>query len=141
MKRLVSRSWAVLVVLVGGCGGTASVSGKVTFDGRPVTYGSVIIENVDAKITRSGVIKPDGSYLVEDVPPGKVSFGVISRDPSKGRSVHRPKQGKAGEKNGAQENELAAKWFPLPPRVETPGGSGRSATIGSGNVRHDLDLK
>src|SRR5438045_892164 len=79
---------ASLLVSACGCGGTATVSGKVSYQGRPVTYGSVIFLGDDNK-ARSGVIEPDGSYTVEKVFPGEALVGVISHDPSKGRSTLR----------------------------------------------------
>src|SRR5262245_2949554 len=68
-----------------GCADTATVTGKVSYRGRPVTYGSVIFLSAD-KTARSGVIGPDGTYTVEGVHPGQAKVGVISRDPSKGRA-------------------------------------------------------
>ena len=81
--------WGLLLVLlagVGGCGRTAKVTGKVSYQGRPVTYGSVIFIDGTKAAGRMGVIGADGSYTVEGVTPGNVEIGVISRDPSKGRS-------------------------------------------------------
>src|SRR5262245_41962740 len=66
MKR--ARALALLVVLAAaaGCGGTATVNGKVTYQGRPVLSGSVIVLNADGT-ARSGVILRDGTYAVEGV--------------------------------------------------------------------------
>ena len=58
----------------------------MTYQGRPVIHGSVIFLTAD-KTARSAAIEPDGSYAVEDVPPGVVKIGVVSRDPSRGRSA------------------------------------------------------
>ena len=79
---------AIFLAGAGGCGNTATVAGKVTYQGRPVIHGSVIFLSAD-KTARSAAIQPDGSYTVKSVPAGKVAIGVISRDPSKGRSVLR----------------------------------------------------
>ena len=80
--------WLFPILLAGvcGCGHTAKVTGKVTYQGRPVVYGSVTFLSAD-KTARSGAIQADGSYAVEDVPSGTVQIGVTSRDPSRGHTV------------------------------------------------------
>ena len=117
-----------------GCGNTAKVTGKVTYQGRPVGYGSVIFLSAD-KTARSGVIEPDGSYTVEGVPPGTVKIGVISRDPSRGRS--RVRRDVADASPPRQDRG----WFPLPPKFEARRLRGLACAVGSGRVSHDIDLK
>ncbi len=119
---------AFLVAAV-GCSRTTTVKGKVTYKDRTVTYGSVIILSKD-KTARSGVIEPDGTYTVEKVRPGEVKIGVISRDPSKGEH---------GKK--ADHAKAAKDWFPLPANLADPEKSGYTCTIGSGNVKQDIELK
>src|SRR4051812_10074770 len=72
---------AVIVFAAVGCGGrTATLTGKVTYQGNPVVSGSVIVLGADGT-ARSGVIQPDGTYAVEGVPRGPVRIGVLSPDP------------------------------------------------------------
>ena len=126
---------------VGGCGRTAHVAGKVTYQGQPVVHGSVILLGADNK-ARSGVIEPDGSYTVEGVGLGEVKIAVISRDPAKGRSVLRGGNPAPGDNNGqASPKTPPAGWFPLPPNYETPATSGLGCTIDSSQVSHDIELK
>ncbi len=117
---------AGLALCACGCGG-ATVSGKVTYQGRPVTSGSVIILGADRQ-ARSGVIEADGSYAVEGVTPGEVKIGVVSHDPAKGRH------------QGKKPPPPRGTWFPLPPRYEDPETSGLGCTVGGGQVRHDIEL-
>jgi hypothetical protein len=123
----------------GGCGKTATVTGKVSYQGRPVTYGSLIFLSAD-RTARSGVIERDGSYRIEGVPPGTAKIGVISRDPSKGRSVVR-NQKRADAGNKEAEKTALKEWFPLPSKFEDPAASGLSFTVDSRRVSHDIDLK
>jgi hypothetical protein len=126
--------WLLAILLAGvcGCGHRATVTGKVTYQGRPVRHGTVILLGGD-KMARAGVVQPDGSYLVEGVPPGSVKIGVISGDPSKGRSPMRDgKRVRPGRIEG---------WFPLPSKFEAPETSGLSCTVDSGHVNHDIELK
>src|SRR5262249_16240851 len=133
-------SVTVLLLAACGCGSTATVTGKVTYQGRPVTYGSVIFLAAD-NTARSGIIEPDGSYSVEDVPRGEGKIGVISHDPSKGRStVGGEKPASPGKKNAAAA-KTAGGWFPLPHRFEDPETSGLSCTISKGRVVYDIELK
>jgi len=131
----------ILLASVCGCGHGTNVTGKVIYKGRPVAYGSVIFLCSD-KTARSGVIEPDGSYTIEDVPPGDVNIAVISRDPSKGRSVLRGQKPSQPGKNKAASSEKTAKqWFPLPSKFEDPKTSGLGYIVASDSAVHDIDLK
>ena len=129
------------LVGAGGCGNRATVCGRVTYQGRPVTYGAVIFVAGD-RTARSAVIAPDGSYKIEGLASGALKIGVISHDPSKGRSAKRrhkpapPQDGSAGSPGSP-----GTAWFPLPARFETPATSGLDCTVGSGAVDHDIELK
>jgi hypothetical protein len=130
--RIVALLGAMVFAALGGCGGrTATVTGKVSYQGRPVTYGSVIFVGAD-KSARSTAIEADGSYMVASVPRGIAAIAVISPDPSKGRAA----------KKQDVANETAAKqWFALPSKFEDPRTSGLACTIDAGHVSHDIDLK
>jgi hypothetical protein len=130
-----------LLVGLCGCGNTATVTGTVSYQGRPVTHGSVMFLSAD-KTARSGVIEPDGSYTVEGVPRGTVQIAVISHNPSKGRSVLRDqKPVHPGKKEAAWQEAAIKRWFPLPAKFEAPATSDLGCTIDSGRVSHDIDLK
>src|SRR5438132_9466479 len=101
----------LLLIIACGCDGTATVQGKVSYRGRPVTYGSVLFVSSD-RTTRSGVLASDGSYTVEGVHPGEVKIGVISHDPSKVLRGSRPAH--RGEKNVAAAKKALKTWFPIP---------------------------
>jgi hypothetical protein len=137
------RCLPAVILLAGacGCGNTATVTGKVTYQGRPVTYGSVIFLSAD-NTACEGVIEPDGSYTVQGVHAGDVKIGVISRDPSKGRSVLRgEKPARPGKAGGAPRKPPPEGWFPLPTRFEDPASSGLGCTIASGHVVHPIEIK
>jgi hypothetical protein len=124
------RPWlaGLLVAASCGCGsGTATVSGKVTYKDRPVTYGSVIFVGADDK-SGSAAINPDGSYTASGVPPGEARIAVISRAPSKGRA-------------NAKGRANPAEWFPIPRGFESPSTSGLSCTLKSGANEHDIKLQ
>src|SRR5689334_22127745 len=90
MKRLVTVLPLLVVAALSGCGNRgATVTGKVSYRGRPITSGSVIVRNADGT-AESGVILPDGSYSVAGVKPGHISFGIFSPDPAHARSILKP---------------------------------------------------
>jgi hypothetical protein len=68
---------ASLLLLLAGCGGTGTVSGKVKVNGELVTAGTVTFLTEDDKLLQ-GNIGSDGSYTVEKVPPGTVKIGVYA---------------------------------------------------------------
>jgi hypothetical protein len=128
------------VLVAGGCGGKAAVEGKVIYQGRLVTTGTVIFLSSDHK-ARTAVIQADGSYTISGLRPGEYKIGVISRDPSAGRSTRRRnRQALAGGKPTSPFEAAAGAWFPLPDRCENPETSGLSYTFTSGKAQHDIEL-
>ena len=130
----------ILIVLMTGCSRSTTASGTVTFRGRAVTNGSVIFVGSD-KVAHSGVIAPDGIYTVEGLLPGNFSVAVVSRDPSRGRSIlrgHKPGSSGRGSPAGKAKGEG---WFPLPSQYESAATSGLSCTLGTGKVKYDVELK
>jgi hypothetical protein len=59
-----------------GCGREpCSLTGRVTFLGKPLSSGSVIVYCDDQQIV-TGLIRPDGTYTIPNVPPGKARVTV-----------------------------------------------------------------
>jgi hypothetical protein len=141
MRRIAVMWLPILLVGLGGCGKTATVTGNVTYQGRPVAYGSVIFLNAD-KTARSGVIAMDGSYRVEGVLPGTATIGVISRDPARGRSAVRGRKSTSPVPTaGTAPSVPATGWFPLPSRFESPASSGLRCEVNPGPNSHDIEMK
>lgn len=129
--------FAVLAV-VAGCGPRAvAVTGKVTYQGKPVVYGTVTLMAADGSIHQIG-INTDGTYQLDRVPVGPATVSVSSPDPAPsararklGESDGRPRPGPPAVPPGA--------WFPLPAKYADPSMSGLTLQVGSGSA--DLDLK
>jgi hypothetical protein len=146
MVRWNARALAPLLLMLAGCGpGKADVTGKVIYQGKPVLFGTVILQGPDG-IPMTGMIQTDGTYIVQGVTSGNVLIGVVSRDPgvlagSKGR-----KRVDKGDANGGSLESTVApiiersKWFPLPLKYENPTESGLTAKIGRGSVGYDINL-
>ena len=73
----------VLAAAAGGCGkSTATLSGTVTYRGRPVTSGEVVFLAADGRTVAHAPIGPDGYYTVQGVPPGQARVAVDNPPPS-----------------------------------------------------------
>ena len=59
--------WPLVLLLLAGCGSghpeTAPVSGKITYDGNPVTQGKIVFYPEHGR-SATGQIGPDGSYTL-----------------------------------------------------------------------------
>src|SRR5215469_4912553 len=64
------------------------VHGKVSYQGRPVIYGSVVLIGSD-DMPVTGRINADGTYVVSAVPSGDVRVAVVSPDPATPRRPDR----------------------------------------------------
>lgn len=138
------RSPWLLVLLaclpaLAGCADTATVKGRVRFQGRAVVHGSVTFVCAD-QTARSAVIQPDGTYTVEGVRPGEVRIAVTSRDPAKGRSTRFGEPARHGKQGVAAARAAAKGWFPLPASLEDPDKSGLRCTVSAGRTTHDIEV-
>jgi hypothetical protein len=142
------RAWlgAALAAVAAGCGGgKADVSGKVTYQGKPVVTGTVVVRGPDG-IDVNGTIAPDGKYTVQGVAAGAVTIAVVSRDPShhaKQRAERAAaKKREAGKVGSAAEVAPAViPWFPLPEKYATIDTSGLTTTLSTGANQFDIVLQ
>jgi hypothetical protein len=144
--RLNAYLLAMVVLVFAGCGdGKANVTGKVIHQGKTVLFGTVIMQGPDG-IPMTGMIQPDGTYIVQGVASGNVLIGVVSRDPGVLAGTGGRRRGNAGGANSdTPESTLApiverSKWFPIPQKYEDPAHSGFQAKIGSGSQNYDITL-
>jgi hypothetical protein len=120
----------------------ATVTGRVTFQGKPVIWGSVIVVGADGRAA-SGAIEPDGTYRVENASPGSVNVGVVSRDPLVQHWATSLKTTRA--RPSAKVFTTAPpvdrkRWFPIPQQYEEPASSGVTLTLKSGTNETDISL-
>lgn len=147
MTALLRTATGIAVLATAGCGGTADVAGKVTFQGKPVVFGTVVVIGGDG-IPKSGPIQPDGTYRVGGVKigPAKVTVssppppGVVpgGRKPKVGRDADDERT--PADAGASVSPEVAKGWFPLPEKYADPARSGLTADAKPGQ-RVDLDLK
>jgi hypothetical protein len=132
-----------MLFLASGCSSKTTVSGKVTYKGKPVVWGTVSIIAKD-NIQYAAQINPDGTYTIPNVPTGPAKFAVSSPNPDgTARGGPAAANGGAGDRGsggeGGPPNPPAGTWFPLPEKYTDPLKSGLAGTIGSGPF--DLNLE
>lgn len=147
------RRLAVVLLLaapaVGGCGkrGGTTVSGKVYYEGKPLTSGSVIF--IDARgNTLPTVIRPDGSYQVVGVARGEAKIAVVShaRSPAglrlggRGTSpaaARLPATAPPGHESKAPQSRPPA----IPARYRDPDQSQLTCEVTGRDQSHDIELR
>ncbi|TWT93429.1 hypothetical protein Pla108_39230 [Botrimarina colliarenosi] len=63
---------AALILLMAGCGGgppMGKVSGTVSLDGKPMSFGTVMMQHVEGGQPSRGEIQPDGTFVMSTFHP------------------------------------------------------------------------
>jgi hypothetical protein len=133
---------AVCLVLV-GCGRpAASVSGTVTFDGKPLPGGTVLFHRSDGRVEHA-LISTEGKYSMEDAPLGKVRITVRAHGavpPALPNSAVNPPT-PPRELDPRPEDRRDSGYVPIPPRYLDPEKSGLTYTVSAGGQTHDIKLQ
>jgi hypothetical protein len=140
---------AFFLLAVTGCGKTATVKGKVSFDDKPIPFGEIAFISGDKRVT--GVIR-DGEYEVKNAPIGECTVIV---DTSKAALMARtnatpvprninpttPEGKKAlDEFKKATAGQEKTEYMPIPEIYKDPKQSGLSFTVEKGSNEKDFDL-
>ena len=133
--------WSLLgmlavLVLAPGCGSrTGTAAGKVTYQGKPVVWGSVTLTAADGSMHQVG-INTDGTYRLEKVPVGVAKVGVVSPDPTPSA---RAKASEDSRVPTGMPRPQPGAWFALPAKFADPGTSGVTLQVGGGSG--DIELQ
>ena len=126
----------VVVLMLSALGyGRGNVSGKVTYQDKPVPFGTVLFEGSDGSIHQSD-IKTDGSYSIQGMAVGEAKVAVNSPNP---RSSDLTPVSKTGQKPVLHPDVPG--WFPIPEKYSSPDRSELKYTIKSGNNVINIELK
>jgi hypothetical protein len=129
-----------------GCGaGRGTVAGKVTYQNKPLHFGSVVVVGTDG-IPRTAPITPGGLYAVPDVPCGEAKVAVHSPDPAGAARIYEEEQIKlqkgARPPPGRTPPDVdRQKWFPIPVEFADFGRSGLALTVRRGTNALDINMK
>lgn len=127
---------ATLLALAVGCAGRGDVSGKVTYQGKALVWGTVQVEGSDGMLKQAN-ITTDGTYSVRGVATGQAKVAVSSINPSS--SDFQPRQ--AEGQPAPPPRPVVKGWFPIPEKYDTPHKSGLAYPIKSGANTIDIELK
>jgi hypothetical protein len=128
-------------LLAGGCGGggdkPASATGKVTYNGKTVTSGVVVLVGADGKVSDPGQVQPDGTYSIARAPAGSVKVSFDNPPPP---VIDRKAPAKDPEVQEARKE--AARYVPTPLQYKDPAKSGVTLELKRGkNTNCDINLK
>jgi hypothetical protein len=113
-----------------GCGSKpGSVSGKVTYQGKPLTSGLVIFIDKDGRVSQPAGIEVDGSYVADNVPLGPVAVCVETH----------PLSGGDGGPNAPQD-QPRPRYVPLPAKYKDAKQSGLTLDVKPGPNVYDIEL-
>jgi hypothetical protein len=157
LRLILILPFGFLLGLLQGCGpGRGEVHGQVTYQGKAVSRGSVVMVGDDRKPI-VGRIEADGKYSIQGVPAGIVRIAVLSPNPGEvSNSIRRSPQNMKGPANFkskfgsqiAQSDELEtggkgarSKWFRLPQQYEDPDTSGITTEIRRGDNAFNIELR
>ena len=127
---------AWLAIGVVGCGRTeqGQVSGKVTFGGQPIPFGSIAFSGPDGGMA-SGMIQ-NGNYLVAEAPLGEAKVAI--------QSLPTPPNMRAANPQGAASAPADSPnpaHVVIPQRYSSPDESGLTCTVIAGEQTQNFELK
>lgn len=131
-----------MLVIIPGCSEEqplvlpdASLSGKITFKGKPVPHALIIVQSEQRAAT--GFADAFGTYQVNHVDAGPVKIGV-NTDAGRGHM-------RGAEMAAGQTDDKSAKpsFIDVPKKYFDPTNSGLTFTVSDpkGNNSHDIELK
>jgi hypothetical protein len=134
---------ALLALICAGCGsGTTTVSGRVTYQGKPIPGGSIVLYCADKQIVHA-ILGADGTYTIPDVPRGEAVITIQTPQPKPYMIKHRLNLPPAvnGPAPAVVEPARGEEVVQLPLRYTLPEESGLTVMVEGKNLTHDIDLR
>jgi len=144
-----SYGWLMLLVVSAGCSSKGTVSGKVTYQGKPVPAGTVIFVPLAGEGNFTANIS-NGAYRVEGLPLGPVKIsvstpvnaasmkGLISKMQPPPEMMQKLAPGKSAE--GSAPSSQDTQGVLIPARFQDPEKSGLTYTVKGGSQVYDIDI-
>jgi hypothetical protein len=151
-RKGVSLLVAGLLLLAMGCGSKGSISGTVTYNGKPITSGTIVFAPDSGEPSVNAPIA-DGKYTIDKVPPGPAKVGVSSVFSGSGaltpmqmalqKSGGKPPEGDIpeGARKLMEGASNAKQGVKIPDDYGDPSKSGLTYTVKGGKQTQDFDLK
>ena len=128
----------MLAILVVGCGSSfGEVTGKVTYNSRPLASGNVMFLASDGR-PYDAEIDASGNYVLHKAPVGLARIAVSCLTPV---ARDGPRPAKQGESRvGALDESKPKNASAIPLRYGDFAESNLFVTIGAGRTTHDIEL-
>jgi hypothetical protein len=138
---VLAAAWLVAVVL--GCGGsskTSSVTGRITYKGKPVPKANISFTPVEGATRAATGLSDDNGYFKlgtlstsDGALPGNYRVSIIARGPDRA-----PKPGEVGS---GMPGEMMPGDPIIPQKYFAPDSSGLTYEVKKGSNSADFDLK
>jgi hypothetical protein len=133
-----------LTLMAAGCsGGSGTVTGRVTFNGKPLALGTITFHAEAGDQEVFNALIRDGSYSVDGVRAGPTKVTVVTVDTAQ---VGAPptEAGGAREKGDglkAPPKKPSSSFVALPKHYSNPGSSGLGLEVHQGTQTFNVELK
>jgi hypothetical protein len=143
------RGPLLLFLLAVGCSSKGTVTGKISYQGKPVAAGTVLFVPEQGGGAFRGDIR-DGEYKVTNVPPGPVKIAVtasarsgsaneyISKMQPPTDLIQKAAPGKSADGFGTPSSTSPAE--PIPKKFQDPATSGLTYHVEKGTQTHHIDI-
>jgi hypothetical protein len=127
------------VTLLGCSPAKSSVTGRVTYKGKTMTSGSVIMVGPDGAAGTS-IIDGIGTYRIEGLTPGKIQVAVCNPSQAEVSRGARPGLTRTGDAKGTKPAENPD-WIAIPNYYTDPSTSNVTVSLKSGANKFDIELQ
>ena len=119
----------------------ATLTGTITYNGKPVNYALILVMDESGNGTAQGNLdsQADGTYTVPNCPLGKVKIGV-NTDAGKGFFTEASMAASAPGPDG-KAKKVNLSFVPVPPKFHKPETSGITTTVEKGENTFNIDIK
>jgi hypothetical protein len=115
-----------------------TVSGTVTYNGKPVHFALIIVQAVNGGAVANGSIQPDGKYEVKNAPVGEVKVAV-NTDAGKGELITAQMQGGMYTgPDGKKAKRVSIDYNQVPKKFQSPETTTITTTLNKGDNTFDI---
>jgi len=135
------------VLLTASCGSNApvalpesgtTVSGTVTYNGKPVHFALIIVQAVNGGAIANGNVQPDGKYVVQNAPVGEVKVAVNTDAGQGDLKIAQMQGGMYTGPDGKKAKRVNLDYNQVPKKFHTPETTTITTTLNKGENTFDI---